>query len=127
MAVRMEIIQPIANNRVEVQAEYNGVYTKKFSVEKEKADEFVSSYKSFYNKASMLTTLGTCLMGGIGGVAAGFLTKNLSGWKSWAAIIGGGLIGYTAATIASAKPMADKEKAITEKFGAEVIKNDTPN
>ena len=60
-------------------------------------------------------------MGGIGGITAGFLGKNLSGWKHWAAVIAGGLLGYTSAALLSAKPMANKEKSIVEKFGAEVI------
>ena len=56
MGVKMEVGKPIDNNRVEVNATYDGISRKKFSVPKEKADEFVSTYKKKYRNATILNT-----------------------------------------------------------------------
>lgn len=122
MSVIMEVGKPLEGNRVEVNANYDGAYKKKFSVEKEKADTFVSSYKSTYNKISLIQMVAMCLSGGLGGIAGGHLAKNLSGWKKWGAIALGGLVGWTATALAITKPIQNMEKGVIDKFGAEVIK-----
>lgn len=124
MAVIMEVGQSLGNNRVEVKASYNGgAYSKKFSVQDDKTDEFVSSYKKMYNKTSILSTLGMCLLGGLGGIAGGQLAKNAgNSWVRWAAVIGGGIAGYITSAFAFAKPIQNMEQDILNKFGANVIK-----
>ena len=126
MSVIMEVGKPLEGNRVEVNANYDGAYKKKFSVEKEKADTFVSSYKSTYNKISLIQMVAMCLSGGLSGIAGGHLAKNLSGWKKWGAIALGGLVGWTATALAITKPIQNMEKGVIDKFGAEVIKPEKP-
>ncbi|MCM1010194.1 MAG: hypothetical protein NC390_04890 [Fusobacterium sp.] len=122
MAVELEVGKPIDNNRVEVRATYNGASRRNFSVQQDKSDEFVSSYKKLYNKASIISTLGMCVLGGLGGVAGGQLAKNASNsWVRWGAVIAGGLAGYISAIFASAKPIQNAEKNMLNKFGAEEI------
>lgn len=122
MAVELEVGKPIDNNRVEVRATYNGANRRNFSVQQDKSDEFVSSYKKLYNKASIISTLGMCVLGGLGGVAGGQLAKNANNsWVRWGAVIAGGLTGYISAIFASAKPIQNAEKNMLDKFGAEEI------
>lgn len=123
MSVRMQIGQPLGNNRVEVTATYDNRFDRKFSVAEDKADEFVATYKSKYNKASILSTIGMCLLGGLGGVAGGQLAKNAgSSWVRWGAVIGGGMLGYITSMFIASKPINDMDKNLTTKFGAEEIK-----
>jgi len=123
MSVQFEVGKPLGNNRVEVNATYDGISRRKFSVPEDKADEFVSTYKSKYNKASIFSTLGMCILGGLGGVAGGQLAKNASNsWVRWGAVIAGGLVGYVTSMFLAAKPIANLDKSITTRYGAEEIK-----
>jgi len=125
MAVTLEIGKPLENNRVEVSATYNGTSRRKFSVEQNKADEFVSTYKKKYNTASILSTIGMCILGGTGGVIGGQLAKNAgSSWMRWTAVIAGGLVGYLASMIAFSKPIINMDKNIQKQFDAQEIKPD---
>lgn len=122
MSVKLEVGQPLGNNRVEVNATYNGYQTKKFSVPEDKNDEFVSSYKKLATKVSILSTLGMCITGGLGGIAGGQLAKNASNnWVRWGAVIGGGLVGYISAMFATAPFITNMEKNVLNKFGAEEV------
>ncbi len=122
MAIQLEVGKPIDNNRVEIHATYNGASRRNFSVQQDKSDEFVSSYKKLYNKASILSTLGMCVFGGLGGIAGGQLVKNTSNnWVRWGAVIGGGLVGYISSVFAFAKPIQNAEQNMLNKFGAEEI------
>ena len=125
MGVKMEVGKPIDNNRVEVNATYDGVSRRKFSVPKEKADEFVSTYKKKYRNATILNTLSMCLLGGTGGIIGGQLAKNASqNWVRWTAVIGGGLLGYIASIALSAKPMINMDKNVQKQFDAQELKPD---
>lgn len=126
MSIIMEVGKPLEGNRVEVNANYDGAFKKKFSIEQEKADTFVSSYKSTYNKISLIQTIAMCLSGGLGGVAGGHLAKSLTGWKKWGAIALGGLAGWVATALALTKPLQNMEKGVIDKFGAQVIKPQKP-
>lgn len=126
MSVVMSIGQPLDGNRVEVNAKYNsGAYKKSFSIEKAKADEFMTNYKKTYNKISIIDTAAMCLAGGLGGIAGGYVGKNLNGWKKWGVVALGGLVGWIATAMALAKPLNQMEKNVCKDFGAEVIRPNT--
>lgn len=125
MPVRMQVGSPIDTNRIEVNANYNGAFTKNFSVDKEKADEFIASYKKTYNKISLIDTAAMCISGGLGGIAGGYLGKSLNGWRKWGAVALGGLVGWVATAITLAKPLKNMEKSVCEKFGVEIIPSTT--
>lgn len=122
MPVIMEVGKPLDGNRVEVHANYNGISQKNFSVENDKADEFISSYKKTHTKLSIIDTAAMCISGGLGGIAGGFLAKNLNGWKKWGATALGGLAAWTITAIALSKPLDNMLKNVEKKFGAEIIK-----
>lgn len=125
MGVKMEVGKPIDNNRVEVNATYDGISRRKFSVPKEKADEFVSTYKKKYRNATILNTVSMCLLGGLGGILGGQLAKNASqSWVRWTAVIGGGLLGYISSMILTAKPMINMDKNVQKQFEAQELKPD---
>lgn len=121
MPVIMEVSKPLDGNRVEVHANYNGISQKNFSVEKDKADEFISSYKKTHTKLSLIDTAAMCISGGLGGIAGAFLGKNLNGWKKWGATALGGLAAWTVTAIALSKPLDNMLKNVEKKFGAEII------
>lgn len=125
MGVKMEVGKPLDNNRVEVNATYDGISRRKFSVPQEKADEFVSTYKKKYRNATILNTISMCLLGGAGGVLGGQLAKNASqSWVRWASVIGCGLLGYMASMILTAKPMINMDKNVQKQFDVTELKPD---
>ena len=125
MGVKMEVGKPLENNRIEVNATYDGISRRKFSVPQEKADEFVSTYKKKYRNATILNTISMCLLGGAGGVLGGQLAKNAGqNWVRWAAVIGGGLLGYISSMILTAKPMINMDKNIQKQFNVQELKPD---
>ncbi len=128
MSIVMQIGQPLENKHVEVSATYNGSGTKNFSVPEDKADEFVSTYTKKFNKASVYSTLGMCLLGGLGGLAGGQLSKNSqSKALRWTAIIGGGIAAYFVSMALLAKPIINLDKKLQAEFGAKEIKESTPS
>ena len=124
MGVKLEVGKPLENNKVEVNATYDGTSRRKFSVPQEKADEFVSTYKKKYTQATILSTIGMCLAGGAGGIIGGQFVKNTSkSWVRWTSVIGCGLLGYITSMILTAKPLINMDKNIQKQFGAEELKH----
>lgn len=123
MPVRMEVGAPLDNNRVEVKANYNGAFNKRFSVDKDKSDEFIKSYKKTYNKISIFDTISMCILGGLGGILGGRIGQNLqSTWARWGLVGLGGIAGWILSAALMSKPLNQMEQNTCAQFGAEVIK-----
>lgn len=123
MPVKMEVVNPLDNNRVEVKANFDGAYNKRFSVEKDKADEFIASYKKNYNKSSTINMIAMCGFGALGGILFGHFAQNLNGGlKRWGLTAAGGLLGWIIGSMALAKPLRQMEQNVCAKYEAETIK-----
>ena len=120
MAVKLEVVKPLANNRTEIKAYYNNLGeagARSFSVPTDKKDEFISAYKKDRNKITAFSTIAFMLLAGLGGIAGGKLF-NKTKTSRLLGIFGVGLAGAGLSTMVTYKPIVAMEQECLNKYNA---------
>ncbi len=118
MAVKLEVVKPLENNRTEIKAYYNNLGeagARSFSVPTDKKDEFISAYKKDRNKITAFSTIAFMLLAGLGGIAGGKLF-NKTKTSRLLGILGVGLAGAGLSTMVTYKPIVAMEQECLNKY-----------
>ena len=121
MAVELNVTRNIDDKYVQIDAKRTRTGTHYYSVPKEQADVFCTSYKNFDKKRNRISDIAFFGSVIIGSIAASLLTKNLSNVQRTITMIGSALgLGYIGDYFAK-KSLDKKQEAMLASFGVQEI------